>query len=233
MEEAITFSKKYLEDVLSFFGLNVDVHATHDEDVIELNIPSTHMNGFLIGQRGDTIRALQYIVTSALNNKNFGHMRVNVDVADYKKAQNDRLAEQVEHWAQGVKTNKKDMELQPMNPAFRRIVHKVASESGLTTESVGDGYNRRVIIKAAGFDLDIPVETEEPKASKPTKSKESADSTNDSKPSKEGKATPKTTKPTKASRATELTKDSESKPKDSKIKKPASSLRAKLLKSKK
>ena len=146
MEEAITFAKKYLEDVLSFFGLNVDVHATHDEDVIELNIPSTHLNGFLIGQRGDTVRALQYMVMSALKNKKFEYMRVNVDVADYKKAQNDRLAEQVEQWAAEVKSSKKNMELRPMTPAYRRIDHKVASENSRNRIS-GRGYDRRVIIK--------------------------------------------------------------------------------------
>ncbi len=162
MEEAITFAKKYLEDLLSFFGLNVDVHATHDEDVIELNIPSTHLNGFLIGQRGDTVRALQYMVMSALLNKKFEYHRVNVDVADYKKAQNDRLAEQVEHWVAEVKASGKDMELRPMNPAFRRIVHKVAGDSGLSTESVGDRYDRHVIIKAPSTkDLSEEVETQE------------------------------------------------------------------------
>lgn len=210
MEEAITFAKKYLEDVLSFFGLNVDVHATHDEDVIELNIPSTHMNGFLIGQRGDTVKALQYMVTSALKNKKFEYIRVNVDVADYKKAQNDRLAEQVEQWATEVKASKKDMELRPMNPAYRRIVHKVASENGLETESVGDGYDRRVIIKAVG------IESEEVD-SKSTKEKTAP---------KKVKATAKDTKPAKAER-------SAPKEKESSIKKPSSSLKAKLLKQKK
>lgn len=171
MEEAITFAKKYLEDLLSFFGLNVDVHATHDEDVIELNIPSTHLNGFLIGQRGDTVRALQYMVMSALLNKKFEYHRVNVDVADYKKGQNDRLAEQVEQWVAEVKSSGKDMELRPMNPAFRRIVHKVAAEDGLETESIGDNYDRRVIIKAPkaeDFKEDIDG-TEEPVKEKPEK----------------------------------------------------------------
>jgi predicted RNA-binding protein Jag len=50
-EAAIQYAKKYLEDLLSFFGLNTDVYATtEDDEVIELNIPSTHLNGFLIGQ---------------------------------------------------------------------------------------------------------------------------------------------------------------------------------------
>src|SRR4051812_38454130 len=61
MEEAIMYAKRYIEDLLSFFGLNTDVYATtEDGEVIELDIPSTHLNGFLIGSRGDTVRALQY-----------------------------------------------------------------------------------------------------------------------------------------------------------------------------
>ena len=51
VEAAIQYAKKYLEDLLSFYGLNTDVYATtEDNEVIELNIPSTHLNGFLIGR---------------------------------------------------------------------------------------------------------------------------------------------------------------------------------------
>lgn len=148
MEEAISFAKKYLEDILSFFGLNVDVHATHDEDVIELNVPSTHMNGFLIGQHGDTMRALQYMVSNALKNAGYEYTRVNVDIADYKRQRAGRLAEQVEQWVLEVKKSHNDKELRPMNAADRRVVHQVASENGLTTESIGEGRDRRVVLKA-------------------------------------------------------------------------------------
>lgn len=53
LEEAIQYAKKYTEDIISFFGLNTDVYATsNDHEVIELHVPSTRLNGFLIGQRG-------------------------------------------------------------------------------------------------------------------------------------------------------------------------------------
>lgn len=149
MDESITYAKKYLEDLLSFFGLNTDVHATHDEDVIELSIPSTHMNGFLIGQNGETMRAMQYMVSNALKNQNFEYYRVNVDVADYKKQRSDRLAHQVKTWAEQVKKSGEPMELRPMNAADRRIVHQVASEFGLETESIGEGRDRRVVLTPA------------------------------------------------------------------------------------
>ena len=147
MEESIQYAKKYLEDILSFFGLNTDVYATCEDDVIELSVPSSHMNGFLIGQHGDTIRSLQYLVSNALKNNNFEYCRVNVDVADYKKARSDRLAEQVEMWVAKVKSTKQVMELRPMNAADRRVVHKVVGENGLETISEGEGRDRHVVIK--------------------------------------------------------------------------------------
>jgi spoIIIJ-associated protein len=149
MEESIQFAKKYLEDVLSFFGLNTDIYATSEEDVIELNVPSTHLNGFLIGQKGETMRALQYLVGSALRNGGHEYSRVNVDIADYKKAKAERLAEIANEWVEAVKKSNEPMNLRPMNSADRRVIHKVATEAGLETESQGEGRDRHVVLKPA------------------------------------------------------------------------------------
>src|SRR3954463_14726248 len=104
LEEAILFAKKYLEDLLSFFGLNTDVYATSDEEVIQLNVPSTHMNGFLIGNRGENMRSLQYLTSTALKNSGYAHNRVSVDVADYKKQRADRLRDRAEAWVKQVQS---------------------------------------------------------------------------------------------------------------------------------
>ncbi|MBX4199710.1 single-stranded DNA-binding protein [Candidatus Saccharibacteria bacterium] len=150
LEEAILYAKKYLEDLLSFFGLNTDVHATsEDEEVIELDIPSTHLNGFLIGQRGDTMRALQFIISNALRSQSFSHTRVNIDVAEYKKQRGERIAKQAEEWFKDVKESGQPKELQPMSAADRRVVHKAASDYGLETESVGYGRERHIVLKPA------------------------------------------------------------------------------------
>ena len=117
LDEAIRFAKKYLEDLLSFFGLNTDVYATSDDEVIQLSVPSTHLNGFLIGQRGDNMRSLQYLTSTALKNNEYSNTRVNVDIADYKKQRADRLRERAEEWVQKVKDSKQPMELKPMNAA--------------------------------------------------------------------------------------------------------------------
>ena len=138
------------------------VYATHDEEVIELSVPSTRMNGFLIGQRGDTMRSLQFMVSAALKNNDYEVTRVNVDVADYKKNRQDRLAQQVEEWIAEVVKNKASKELRPMNAADRRIVHKVAGEdSRVETESEGEGRDRRVVMSYVAHDDDPEEESED------------------------------------------------------------------------
>jgi spoIIIJ-associated protein len=146
-DESISFAKKYLEDVLSFFGLNTDVHASCDEDVIELTVPSTHLNGFLIGQRGETLRSLQQLIATTLKNRDAELTRVNVDVADYKKQRNERLSAQVEEWAKQVRESGEPMHLRPMSAAERRVVHQTLTDYGdLDTHSEGEGRDRHVVL---------------------------------------------------------------------------------------
>jgi spoIIIJ-associated protein len=147
MEEAIVYAKKYLEDLLSFFGLNTEVHATSEDEVIELEVPSTHLNGFLIGQRGDNMRSMQFLISSALKNQGFEFTRVNVDVAEYKKQRAKRLTEKAEEWMKIVKEGGKPMDLKPMSAADRRTVHKLAQEWGLVSESAGEGPDRHIVLK--------------------------------------------------------------------------------------
>lgn len=147
MEDAIQYAKKYLEDMLSFFGLNTEVHASSEDDVIELEVPSTHLNGFLIGQRGDNMRSMQFLVSSALKNQGYLYTRVNVDIAEYKKQRADRLKQRAEEWVKQVRDTGEPMDLEPMNAADRRTIHKLAQEYGLTSESVGIGRDRHIVLK--------------------------------------------------------------------------------------
>lgn len=149
MDEAVVFAKKYLEDILSFFGLNTEVHATTDEDVIALSVPSTHLNGFLIGQHGDTMRALQFLVSNALKNQGYEYTRVNVDVAEYKKQRADRLAARAEEWVAKVRETGEEIHLKPMSAVDRRVVHKLAQDMGLVSESVGEGKDRHIVLRPA------------------------------------------------------------------------------------
>lgn len=146
---SIDFAKKYLEDLLSFFGLNTEVVARCEdgEEVIELRIPSTHLNGFLIGQRGETLRSLQFLLSQSLKNKMAVLTRVNIDVANYKQHRADRVAEQVREWCKQVMDTGEAMALKPMSPADRRTAHRVVAEFGqLESHSEGEGKDRHLVV---------------------------------------------------------------------------------------
>ncbi len=146
-EEPIAFAKKYIEDILSFFGLNTDVKAGADEDVIEMSVPSTHLNAFLIGQHGVTLHNLQHLVSMALRGKDAELVRVNIDVADYKRQRNDRLVVQAEDWVKKVRETGETMHLKPMSPAERRVVHQAVSDYGdVETHSEGEGRDRHIVL---------------------------------------------------------------------------------------
>ena len=146
-EESIDYARKYVEDLLSFFGLNTDVRAGADEEVIEISIPSTHLNAFLIGQRGDTLRQFQYLVSTTLRNKEAELYRVNLDIADYKRQRNDRLRDQAEEWVKKVRDSGETMSLRPMSAAERRVVHQAVSDySDVETHSEGEGRDRHIVL---------------------------------------------------------------------------------------
>lgn len=160
IEEAIQYAKKYLEDLLSFFGLNIDIHASNsDDEVIELQVPSSHLNGFLIGSKGETMHALQFLTSCALKSGGFAMTRVNVDIAEYKAQRAERLREKAEQWVNQVKESGEEMSLRPMNASDRRVVHKLASEHGLITESEGTGRERHIVLRSSG---EQPASDDEP-----------------------------------------------------------------------
>ena len=146
-DESIRFATKYLEDLLSFFGINVAVSSTIDDEVIQLSVPSTSMNSLLIGRNADNLRALQYLTSMALVNKEAEITRVNVDVADYKRQRADRIADKAELWIKKVRETGEPMTVN-LNAADRRVVHKLAEDySDITTHSEGEGRERKLIIE--------------------------------------------------------------------------------------
>lgn len=146
-DESIRFATKYLEDLLSFFGINVAIDSTMDDEVIQLSIPSTSMNSLLIGKEANNLRALQHIVSMALSSHEAEITRVNVDVADYKRQRADRIAEQAEEWIREVRATGEPKRLN-LNAADRRVVHKVAEDySDIKTHSEGEGRERQLIIE--------------------------------------------------------------------------------------
>lgn len=145
-DESIRFATKYLEDLLSFFGINVAVWSTVEDEVIELSVPSTNLNSLLIGHNADNLHALQYIVSQSLVSRDAELTRVNVDVADYKRQRADRIEQKAEKWIKKVRETGEPMTVE-LNAADRRVVHKLAEDYfDIETHSEGEGRSRHLII---------------------------------------------------------------------------------------
>jgi len=148
-EESIEFARTYVADLLTFFEVNVDVAVEVEDDVIELSVPSTDLNSLLIGRNAETLRSLQYLVSTVLRNKDAALTRVNIDIADYKKLRAERLSKEARTWIEEVRTSGTTKVLE-LNAADRRVVHQVATEySDIKTFSEGEGRERRLLITQA------------------------------------------------------------------------------------
>ena len=148
-EESVQFAQKLVEDMISFFGENVAVTASVTDDIISLDVESSDLNSILIGRNAETLRSLQYIVSTILHNKDAALTRVIIDIAGYKKQHEEKLAEKAREWIESVRETG-DSHIARINAADRRVVHRVASEySGIRTYSEGEGRERYIVIAQA------------------------------------------------------------------------------------
>lgn len=149
MDDASEFARDYIENLLTFFGLNIDVEVEENDGVVAIQVPSTHLNGFLIGQHGDNLRALQYLLNMALRNAGHEEATVTLDVAGYKEQRAQRLTKETKRTAETVLKTGESQRLKPMNAYERRVAHQAVAEiDGVMSESEGEGRGRRVVIKA-------------------------------------------------------------------------------------
>lgn len=148
-EQSVDFAVKFLQDIISFFGENLTVTAEVEEEIIMLQVETSELNSILIGRNAETLRSLQYLVSTALRNQDAALSRVNVDIADYKKQREDKIAEKAREWIEEVRRSG-DSHVASINAADRRIVHRVAAEyDDIRTYSEGEGSDRRIIIAQA------------------------------------------------------------------------------------
>ncbi len=145
-QATVEYARKLLQDIISFFGENIEVTAVVDEEVIELHVESSDSNSILIGRNAETLRSLQYIVSTALRSRNAPLTRVNVDIADYKKQREEKIAEKARGWIEEVRATG-DSHVAHINAADRRVVHRVAQDyEDIRTFSEGEGRERRIVI---------------------------------------------------------------------------------------
>lgn len=107
--------------------------------------------GLLIGRRGETLRALQFIANAILSQSENGSPGVVIDVEQYRERRERQLRDIAQRMAQRAVSSGASVDLEPMNPADRRIVHMaLADNRGVRTESYGEGADRAVSIIPTG-----------------------------------------------------------------------------------
>jgi spoIIIJ-associated protein len=143
---SVVFAKKFMEDLLAFYEVNSDVEAVVNDEIIELSVPSTEYNSILIGRNAETLRAMQYLLSTTLRNNDASLFRINIDIAGYKKQRAEKLAVEAKEWIEAV-IRTGDTHVASLNAADRRIVHQVATEyQEIQTFSEGEGRERKIII---------------------------------------------------------------------------------------
>ena len=137
----------YLKDIANGMGAkDLTYKAVKTERGIQFVVDGDDAS-LLIGRRGETLDALQYLTTLACNRCDADYSKVSLDVANYRKKREKTLRALAEKEAAKVKKSRYSKTLEPMNPYERRIVHSAIQEiEGVTSESVGSEPNRRVVI---------------------------------------------------------------------------------------
>ena len=145
-------SANYLIKVLEKMGVEeVSVKIAEIENGAQLLIDGKNL-GVVIGRRGETLDALQYLASFSANaKKGSGYYRVVLDIGNYREKREETLKSLARRMAAQVVRTGRNRSLEPMNPYERRIIHtEVQSIEGVISNSIGDGVNRHVVICPEG-----------------------------------------------------------------------------------
>ena len=136
----------FLNGVLTRMGLSTELVSREDNEHIKIEILGKTI-GMLIGRRGETLDALQYLTSLVVNKDNATYKKVMLDTEDYRKKREDTLVKLAKRLAQKTKKSGTKTVLEPMNPYERRILHAtLQSDPAIETYSEGEEPFRRVII---------------------------------------------------------------------------------------
>jgi spoIIIJ-associated protein len=145
--EDIELTVDVLQQILRYMNIRASVQV-RSTDPLTLNIQGIHENlGLLIGRRGETLSALQLLVNLIVSHRTKRRMRIIVDAENYRQRREENLRSLALRVAQQVRNYRRSIALEAMPPHERRIVHLALADSqDISTESIGEGDARRVVI---------------------------------------------------------------------------------------
>lgn len=138
----------FLKDMLRNMGLESQYKTSLKDNTLNIEVLGKDM-GVLIGRRGQTLDAFQYLVSLVVNKDREEYIRVVLDTEDYRRKREQTLIRLANKLAYKVRKTGKDIVLEPMNPYERRIIHSaLQGNPDINTKSQGEEPFRRVVIAA-------------------------------------------------------------------------------------
>ena len=140
--------KAFIVEVLEKMDMPAEPEITIDDEEKVININLTGEDtGDLIGKRGSTLDALQYLISIVANKNTEEYYRVKLDTKDFRERRQKTLENLAKNVASKVKKTRRKVVLDPMNPYERRVIHSyLQNEKNILTKSEGEEPNRRVVI---------------------------------------------------------------------------------------
>ncbi|AMJ42550.1 MULTISPECIES: RNA-binding cell elongation regulator Jag/EloR [Anaerotignum] len=139
-------AENFLREVFLSMGLIVKIETQMKDKHLLINLTGGDM-GILIGKRGQTLDALQYLVNLVVNKSSSAYISVMLDTENYRQRRKETLETLAFNLAKKVKHTKKNVVLEPMNPYERRIIHSaLQNDRYVTTFSEGEEPYRNVVI---------------------------------------------------------------------------------------
>ncbi|GIQ70036.1 protein jag [Xylanibacillus composti] len=146
LPDPISEAVNFLKEVTATMNLNVEIEREDGDQAVKLNISGKDL-GLIIGRRGQTLDALQYLVNIVANRASNTHVKVVLDAENFRERREQTLIQLANRLASRVSKTKKDVTLEPMSPHERKVIHSVLQNNPrVKTYSKGDEPNRRVVI---------------------------------------------------------------------------------------
>ena len=147
-ESFIDDIKEYLDKLFKAMDIETNVNIDYDEAEGTMNIDLEGPDmGILIGKRGQTLDALQYLISLFVNKKSESYIRVKLDTENYRARRKDTLENLAKNIAFKVKRSRRTFTLEPMNPYERRIIHSaLQNDKYVATRSEGEEPYRKVVV---------------------------------------------------------------------------------------
>ncbi len=147
-EDPFAKAKDYVLNILRNLGVeDAEISVEADEEDVRISINCGDDYGSVIGRRGETLDAIQYLTRLVINRGSEEYKRVSINVGNYREKREGTLRALAQKNAAKVRKYGRNVVLEPMNPYERRIIHTTVQEiEGVTSHSVGSDSDRKVVI---------------------------------------------------------------------------------------